>query len=37
MNTLLVNTPAVSSGTQRISVTNPDGETVSLDAAFTAN
>jgi len=37
MNTLLVTTPALTAGTQRITITNPDGETVSLDAAFTAN
>ncbi len=36
-NTLSVVTPSLTSGPQRISVTNPDGETVSLDAAFTAN
>lgn len=37
MNTLLITTPAVSSGAQRLIVTNPDGESVSLDAAFVAN
>jgi IPT/TIG domain len=37
INTLSVVTPAVAAGPQRITVTNPDGETVSLDAAFTAN
>ncbi|MGC2529349.1 MAG: IPT/TIG domain-containing protein [Candidatus Acidiferrum sp.] len=37
MNTLTVVTPAMTSGAQRVSVTNPDGETVSLDAAFIAN
>jgi hypothetical protein len=37
MNTLTVVTPALSAGAQRVTITNPDGETVSLDAAFTAN
>ncbi len=37
MNTLTVVTPALPAGTQRITITNPDGETVSLDAAYTAN
>ena len=37
MNTLTVVTPAVTAGTQRVTITNPDGETVSLDAAYTAN
>jgi S-formylglutathione hydrolase FrmB len=37
MNTLTVVTPALSTGAQRVSITNPDGETVSLDAAYTAN
>jgi hypothetical protein len=37
MNTLTVVAPAVSAGAQRITITNPDGETVSLDAAYTAN
>ncbi len=36
-NTLSVVTPGVSPGPQRITLTNPDGETVSLDAALTAN
>jgi hypothetical protein len=36
-NTLTVTAPALSSGPQQILITNPDGETVSLDAAFTAN
>jgi hypothetical protein len=35
--TLTVTTPALPSGPQQILITNPDGETVSLDAAFTAN
>jgi len=37
MNTLTVLTPGLAVGTQRVSITNPDGETISLDAAFTAN
>jgi IPT/TIG domain len=37
MNTLTVVTPALSTGSQRVTITNPDGETVSLDAAFTVN
>ena len=37
MNTLTVVIPTLSAGAQRVSITNPDGETVSLDAAFTAN
>jgi len=37
MNTLTVITPALSAGAQRLTITNPDGETISLDAAFTAN
>jgi hypothetical protein len=36
-NTLTVVKPAVAAGTQRLTVTNPDGETISLDAAFLAN
>jgi hypothetical protein len=36
-NTLALVTPATSSGPQRLTLTNPDTETVSLDAAFTAN
>jgi DNA-binding beta-propeller fold protein YncE len=36
-NTLSVVTPSLTSGPQRIIVTNPDGEAISLDAAFTAN
>jgi hypothetical protein len=34
MNTLKVVTPALSAGKYRIVVTNPDGETASLDASF---
>ena len=36
-NTLSLITPATSPGPQRLTLTNSDGETVSLDAAFTAN
>jgi IPT/TIG domain len=36
-NTLTVTTPAVGAGPQQIVITNPDGETVTLDAAFVAN
>jgi hypothetical protein len=36
-NTLLVATPALTPGPQQVIVTNPDGETISLDAAFFAN
>jgi len=36
MNTLNVITPALSSGPQQLILTNPDGESVSLDAAFLA-
>jgi hypothetical protein len=36
MNTLILITPAVSPGGQQLVVTNPDGESVSLDAAFAA-
>jgi hypothetical protein len=37
MNTVTVVAPALSPGTQQVVITNPDGESVSLDAAFTAN
>lgn len=37
MNTLLVTTPTMVTGPQRITVSNPDGESVSLDSAFAAN
>jgi flagellar basal body rod protein FlgB len=37
MNTLTMVTPAMSTGAQRVTITNPDGNTVSLDADFTAN
>jgi DNA-binding beta-propeller fold protein YncE len=36
-NTLLVVTPALTPGPQQITLTNPDGETASLDAAVIAN
>jgi len=36
-NTLTFVAPALPSGAQQIQLKNPDGETVSLDAAFTAN
>ena len=36
-NTLLVTIPSLSAGPQRVTITNPGGESVSLDAAFTAN
>jgi hypothetical protein len=35
-NTLLMTTPALSAGPQQLILTNPDGESVSLDAAFVA-
>lgn len=37
MNTLIVTTPALTVGAQRVVITNPDGESVALDAAFVAN
>ncbi len=37
MNTLTVVTPALATGAQRVTITNPDGEVISLDAAFIAN
>jgi hypothetical protein len=37
MNTLKVVTPALPAGAQRIAITNPGGETASLDAGLTAN
>ncbi|MGB7284391.1 MAG: IPT/TIG domain-containing protein [Candidatus Acidiferrum sp.] len=37
VNTLTVVTPALATGGQRVIITNPDGTTISLDAAFTAN
>ena len=36
-NTLSAAVPALTPGPQRITITNPDGESVSLDAAITAN
>jgi hypothetical protein len=35
-NTLTFTTPTLSSGAQQLVLTNPDGESVSLDAAFVA-
>jgi IPT/TIG domain len=37
MNTLTFTSPALTSGAQQLVLTNPDGETVSLDDAFLAN
>ncbi|HKV25253.1 MAG TPA: IPT/TIG domain-containing protein [Candidatus Acidoferrum sp.] len=37
MNTLTFVLPALPAGAQRVTVTNPNGDTYSLDAAFTAN
>jgi hypothetical protein len=37
MNTLTLVTPALPPGAQRLAITNPDGETVVLDAAFVAD
>jgi hypothetical protein len=37
VNTLTAVTPALATGAQRVTMTNPDGETISLDAAYTAN
>jgi len=37
MNTLKVTLPTLSAGPQRITITNPDGEIVSVDAAYVAN
>jgi len=36
MNTVTLTTPAMSPGAQQLVLTNPDGEAVSLDAAFVA-
>jgi len=36
-NTLSVTIPSLAAGPQQITITNPDGKTVSLDAAITAN
>jgi IPT/TIG domain len=36
MNTVVLTTPALASGWQQLVFTNPDGESVSLDAAFLA-
>lgn len=37
MNTLTVTTPPLTAGPQQIIITNPNGDSYSLDAAFTAN
>jgi len=37
MNTLTIITPALTAGAQRLTITNPNGEAISLDAVFTAN
>ena len=37
MNTLTVTTPQLTAGPQQILITNPDGETATLDAALTAS
>lgn len=37
VNTISVVTPSLSPGAQRITITNPDGETTSLDAAISVN
>jgi hypothetical protein len=37
MNTLTVVTPTLNAGAQRLTITNPDGESISLDTAYTAN
>jgi hypothetical protein len=36
LNTLTLTTPAINTGPQQLVLTNPDGESVSLDAAFLA-
>jgi hypothetical protein len=36
-STITITTPAVSAGPHRLTLTNPNGETTSLDAAFIAN
>ncbi len=37
MNTLTVVAPSLTAGPQRLTITNPDGESISLDAAYIAN
>lgn len=37
MNTLSVTAPVLTAGPQQVVITNPDGESATLDAAFTAN
>jgi hypothetical protein len=36
-STISITSPPVSAGAQRLTLTNPSGETTSLDAAFIAN
>jgi len=36
-NTITFTTPSLPTGAQRLTLINPDGESISLDAAFTAN
>jgi len=36
MNTLTLTTPTTTTGPQQLVLTNPDGESISLDAAFQA-
>ncbi|HUN62210.1 MAG TPA: IPT/TIG domain-containing protein [Candidatus Sulfotelmatobacter sp.] len=36
MNTLILTTPALAAGPQQLVLTNPDGESVALDSAFSA-
>jgi len=37
VNLLTVVTPSLTAGAQRITITNPDGEAIALEAALTAN
>ena len=37
INTLTIVTPSLTAGAQRVTITNPDGETASWDAAYTAD
>jgi IPT/TIG domain len=36
MNTLILTTPPLAAGPQQLLLTNPDGESVALDSAFSA-
>lgn len=36
MNTLILTTPALAAGPQQLVLTNPDGESVAMDSAFSA-